>query len=173
MESRAGNAGEYDLFGGGGARVLRFRAQPEGGSKPSRRRYQAAYSHANGSSRFKIDVDLVHNELTFHRGSGDDYRAMLLDLAGHPPGLSRIPSPRSRLDSLSFDIEVIGLKLPAVQPALEANRAGGWLVVRAFVPSATDSFLLGTNEGQAAGEIVIARPKSTRAVVLTLAKVFG
>jgi hypothetical protein len=173
MESRAGNAGKYDPFGGGGARVLRFRAQPESGSKPSRRRYQAAYSHADGSSRFRVDIDLVQNELTFQRGADDDYRAMLLDLAGHPPGLSRIPAPRSRLDSLSLDMEVIGLKMAAVQPSLPAERSGGWLVVQAFVPGGTDSFLLGTNEGQAAGEIVIARPRSTRAVVLTLAKVFG
>lgn len=174
MESRAGSAGGYDHFAQAGARVFRFRAQPEMGSEPSRRCYKAAYSHGDGSSRFRIDIDLARHELTFHRGAGDDYRAMLLDLAGHPPGVSRIPSPQSRVGSLGFDMGLIGLKMPAVQGALTAaDRSGGWLVVQAFLPGGTDSFLLGTNEQQAAGEIVIPRPKSTRAVVLTLAKVFG
>lgn len=174
MESRADDAGGYDHFAQAGARVFRFRAQPDIASKPSQRCYKAAYSHADGSSRFRIDIDLVRNELTFHRGTVDDYRAMLLDLAGHPPGVSRIPPPQSRVGSLGFDMELIGLKMPAVQPALTAaDRSGGWLVVQAFLSGGTDSFLLGVNEQQAAGEIVIPRPKSTRAVVRTLAKVFG
>jgi len=172
MESPPG--GGFDPFAQAGPRSLRFRTQPEEKGDPSRRRYQAVYSHEDGWSRFKLALDLARHSLTFFRAPNEDYGPLLLDLAGRPPGIPRIPPPERRVDSLSFDIEVIGLKMASVQPrAGTGARSGEWSVVQAFVPGGSDSFLLGVNDRLAAGEIVIARPQSVRAVVLALATVFA
>lgn len=174
MDSPSAGSKSFDPFAQAGPRTLRFRTQPESGSEPTRRRYQAIYSHQDGWSRFKVAVDLARNSLTLYRSPEQDYTALLLDLAGRPPGISRVPPPKARVEALSLDIEVIGLKMASVQPGAGAGAKGGeWAVVQAFVPGGSDSFLFGTNDRLAAGEFVIGRPQSVRAVILTLAKVFA
>ena len=174
MKSPTGGAGDSDPFAQNGPRILRFRARREGQGDSTLRRYQATYSHSDGWSRFTIELDIAQNSLTLRRYPDDDYQEMLLDLAGRPPTIPRIPAPKNTVDSLGFDMEVIGFRMATVQREVtREGRSGDWTVVKAYLPGGADSFLLGTNEPLAAGEILIPRPESTRTVVLTLAKVFG
>ena len=98
---------------------------------------------------------------------------MLRELAGKPPeSLTPIPPPSRRIDSLTFDIEIIGLKMPRVG-AGAVGPAGDWLVVQAYLPRSTESFLLGVSNRLAAGEIIVSRPESGPTIVHVLTQVFG
>jgi hypothetical protein len=94
---------------------------------------------------------------------------------GKPTGsVTPLPIPRNRVDSLTLDVEILGLKMTRVDAgAFKAGRAGDWLVVQAFLPRSAESFLLGLNDRMNAGEIVVAKPDSVPAVVDTLSQVFG
>lgn len=156
-------------------RPLRFRAQAEPGGDPMRRRWQAIFSYGEGWSRFHFVINLNRNTLTIHRSLDVDYTAMLRALAGKPHGsLTPLPPPTTRVESLTFDTEIIGLKMSRVNAgAFRAGPEGDWLVVQAFVPRGSESFLLGVNDRLNAGEIVIPRPEAATSVVHAFLQVFG
>lgn len=156
-------------------RPLRFRTEAEPSGDPLRRRWQAVYSYGEGWSRFHIVINLNRHVLTLHRLSDADYSAMLRALAGRPEGsLTPLPPPSTRVESLSFDIEIVGLKMTRRNAgAFQADPSGEWLVVQAFVPCSVESFLLGVNDRLHAGELIMAKPESAPAVVRALSQVFG
>lgn len=156
-------------------RPLRFRVEAEPGGDPMRRRWQAVFSYGEGWARFKIVVNLSRNSLTFHRSLDADYTAMLRALAGKPSGsVTPLPPPASRVESLTFETEIVGLKMSRVDAgAFQAGPAGDWLVVQAFVPRGAESFLVGVNDRLNAGEIVITRAEAVPVVVHALSQVFG
>ncbi|UCC74717.1 MAG: hypothetical protein JSV86_09255 [Gemmatimonadota bacterium] len=140
-----------------------------------RRRWQAIYSYGEGWSRFQFVVNLSRNTLTFHRSLDADYTAMIRALAGRPPGsLTPLPVPTGKVESITLETEIVGLKMSRVDAgAFQAGPSGDWLVVQAFVPRSSESFLLGVNDRLNAGEIVIARPEAVPAVIHALSQVFG
>jgi hypothetical protein len=156
-------------------RPLRFRTEVEPGGDPMRRRWQAIYSYGEGWARFQIVANLSRNTLTLHRAVDADYSAMLEALAGGPQGsLTPLPPPTTKLESLTFDTEIIGLKMSRVDAGVfQAGPAGDWLVLQAFVPRGSESFLLGVNDRLNAAEIVIMRPEAMTAIVHALSQVFG
>jgi hypothetical protein len=156
-------------------RPLRFRAQAEPGGDPMRRRWQAIFSYGEGWTRFQFVVNLNRSTLTFHRSLDVDYTPMLRVLAGKSgASLTPLPPPTTRVDSLTFDVEIVGLKMSRVDAgAFKAGPAGDWLVVQAFVPRGSESFLVGVNDRLAAAEIVITRPEAAASVVHALTQVFG
>ena len=156
-------------------RPLRFRTEAQPSGDPLRRRWQAVYSYGEGWSRFYIVINLGRHVLTLQRLSDADYSAMLRALAGKPEGsLTPLPPPSTRVESLSFDIEIVGLKMTRQNAgAFRADASGDWLVVQAFVPRSVESFLLGVNDRLHAGELMMTKPESVPAVVRTLSQVFG
>ncbi len=156
-------------------RPLRFRAEAEPGGDPMRRRWQAIFSYGEGWSRFHFVVNLNRNTLTFHRSLDVDYTAMLRVLAGKTGvSLTPLPPPTTRVESLTFDTEIVGLKMSRVNAgAFKAGPEGDWLVVQAFVPRGSESFLVGVNDRLNAAEIVITRPETVTSVVHALTQVFG
>ncbi|KPK80157.1 MAG: hypothetical protein AMS25_09920 [Gemmatimonas sp. SM23_52] len=156
-------------------RPLRFRTEAEPSGDPLHRRWQAVYSYGEGWSRFHIVINLGRHVLTLQRLSDADYSAMLRALAGRPEGsLTPLPPPSIRVESLSFDLEVVGLKMARQNAgAFRADPSGDWLVVQAYLPRSVESFLLGVNDRLNAGELIIAKPESTPAVVRALSQVFG
>lgn len=164
---------------------FRFRANPEPGGDPSRRLYRVTYSHEEGWSYFNVAIDLSRSTCTFHRSSDADYSRLLSHIALVFTGKLELQGswPSGR-DSLTFDFELLGLRMSREIGAEIASRAalsgtfqpdpsGDWLVVQLFVPGSTDSFVLGLNDRMAAGEISLTRPDSGAAVVAALAEVFG
>lgn len=167
-------------------RPFRFRTDRDPrGTDQTRRRWQARYSHSGGWSLFEIAIDLEGVTCTFLRVGGADYRPLLLDLAqtliGEAVALPELPEPAARL---SLDANLVGLKmLRATASAAEAGAAptgpyrpdpnGDWLVVRAYVPDGTESFLLGVSDRVGTGEIVTPDTGSGEAVVRTLSRVFA
>jgi hypothetical protein len=156
-------------------RPLRFRAEAEPGGDPMRRRWQAIFSYGEGWARFHFVINLNRNTVTFHRSLDVDYTAMLRVLSGKSQGsLTPLPPPTSKVESLTFDTEIVGLKMSRVDAgAFRAGPAGDWLVVQAFVPRGSESFLLGVNDRLNAAEIVITRPEAVTPVVHALTQVFG
>ena len=156
-------------------RPLRFRAEAEPGGDPMRRRWQAIFSYGEGWSRFHFVINLNRNTLTFHRSLDVDYTAMLRALAGKPQGsLTPLPPSTTKVESLTFDTEIVGLKMSRVDAgAFKAGPEGDWLVVQAFVPRGSESFLVGVNDRLNAAEIVITRPEAITSVVHALTQVFG
>jgi hypothetical protein len=156
-------------------RPLRFRAEAEPGGDPMRRRWQAIFSYGEGWSRFHFVINLNRNTLTFHRSLDVDYSAMLRVLAGKPQvSLTPLPPATTKLESLTFDTEIVGLKMSRVNAgAFKAGPEGDWLVVQAFVPRGSESFLVGVNDRLNAAEIVITRPEAVTSVVHALTQVFG
>lgn len=152
---------------------VRFRAESEPGLDSLSRRWQATYSHGQNWSRFGIAIDLSRHTCTITRTPETGYAALLRELAGKPAdSLTPIPPPSRRVDSLTFDMDIIGLKMPRVR-AGATGPAGDWLVVQAYLPGSTESFLLGVSSRLAAGEIVVSRPEAGPAIVHTLSQVFG
>ena len=156
-------------------RPLRFRTEAEPGGDPMRRRWQAIYSYGEGWSRFQIVANLSRSTVTLHRSLDADYTAMLRALAGKANGsMTPLPPPTAKLESQTFETEIVGLKMTRVDAgAFQAGPAGDWLVMQAFVPRGAESFLLGVNDRLNAGEIIVARPESVPAVVQALLQVFG
>lgn len=156
-------------------RPLRFRAEAEPGGDPMRRRWQAVFSYGEGWARFHFVINLNRNTVTFHRALDVDYTAMLRMLAGRSQNsLTPLPPPTAKLESLTFDTEIVGLKMSRVDAgAFKAGPEGDWLVVQAFVPRGSESFLVGVNDRLNAAEIVITRPEAVTTVVHALAQVFG
>jgi hypothetical protein len=140
-----------------------------------RRRWQAIFSYGEGWARFHFVINLNRNTVTFHRSLDVDYTAMLRVLSGKSQGsLTPLPPPTSKVESLTFDTEIVGLKMSRVDAgAFRAGPAGDWLVVQAFVPRGSESFLLGVNDRLNAAEIVITRPEAVTPVVHALMQVFG
>ncbi len=154
---------------------VRFRTEREPGVDPMRRRWEATYAHRDGWSRFSIAVDLTRNSCTFFRSPDGDYTAMLRELAGKAAdSITPIPAPTRRLQLLTFDIEIVGLRMSRINSvAGPGGNSGDWLVVQAFVPGGAQSFLLGINDRLHTGEIVTSAPDSGVAVFHALSRVFG
>ncbi len=154
---------------------VRFRTEREPGIDPLRRRWGATYAHRDGWSRFTIALDLTRNSCTLFRSADADYRAMLRELAGkQADSLTPIPPPARRLQLLTFDIEVVGLRVSRINSGVaQGGNSGDWLVVQAFVPGGAQSFLLGINDRLHTGEIVTSTPDSGLAVFQALSQVFG
>ncbi len=155
---------------------VRFRTEREPGIDPMRRRWEATYAHRDGWSRFAIALDLAHNSCTLFRSPDGDYRAMLRELAGkQADSLTPIPPPTRRLKLLTFDMEVIGLRMSRINSnaGSSGGDSGDWLVIQAFVPGGAQSFLLGINDRLQTGEIVTSTPDSGVAVFQALSQVFG
>ncbi|MGD8868560.1 MAG: hypothetical protein PVI01_13055 [Gemmatimonadales bacterium] len=155
---------------------VRFRTESEMGLGALQRRWQATHSSAKGWSCFKITIDLDRHRCTLGRVPETDYSALLRDLAGKTDeSLTPLPPPPRRVESLTFDIDIIGLKMSQVTPraAARGGPAGDWLVVQAYLPGSTESFLLGVSNRFSAGEIVVPKPESGRAVIQALSQVFG
>jgi hypothetical protein len=140
------------------------------------RRWQAIYAHGQGWARFRIAIDLGRQTCTLYRTPDSDYSAMLRELEGKSPdALTPIPKPAKKVDSLTFDVEVVGLKMPRVSPGATAaaGPAGDWLVVQAYLPGSTDHFLLGVSNRLGAGEFVVPKAESGPTVVHVLSQVFA
>lgn len=154
---------------------VRFRTETEMGLGALQRRWQATHSSGDSWSKFKIQIDLNRHRCTLARMRETDYSALLRDLAGKgDESLTPLPPPPRRVESLTFDIDIIGLKMSHVKPrAVTSGPAGDWLVVQAYLPGSSESFLLGISNRLSAGEIVIPKPESGRAVVQALSQVFG
>lgn len=154
---------------------LRFRTEAEPGGDPLRRRWQAVYSYGEGWSRFHVVVNLSRHQLTLHRLPDADYSAVLRALWGKPEGSQTpLPPPSRRVESLSFDIDIIGLKMSRQSAgSFRAGPEGDWLVVQAYVPRSVEWFLLGVNDRLNAGELVITKSEAVPAVVQALSQVFG
>lgn len=154
---------------------LRFRTETEMGLGALQRRWQATHSSGESWSRFKIQIDLNRHRCTLARMPETDYSALLRDLAGKTEeSLTPLPPPSRRVGSLTFDIDIIGLKMSQVgRRAATSGPAGDWLVVQAYLPGSSESFLLGISNRLSAGEIVIPKPESGRAVFQALSQVFG
>ena len=137
-----------------------------------RRRWQAVFSHGEGWARFHFVINLDRHTLTFHRALDVDYTALLQMLAAGSE--QALTPPTARLESLSFEAEIVGLKMSRVDAgAFRAGPEGDWLVVQAFLPGSSESFLVGVNDRLKAGEIVITRPAAVAPVVHALTQVFG
>ena len=168
-----GRAGAQPVAAPAVAGHVRFRAESEPGQNSLNRRWQATYSHGQDWSHFGIAIDLSRQTCTLSRTAETDYSSLLRELAGKPPeSLTPIPPPSRRIDSLTFDIEIIGLKMPRVG-AGAVGPAGDWLVVQAYLPRSTESFLLGVSNRLEAGEIIVSRPESGPTIVHVLTQVFG
>jgi hypothetical protein len=155
---------------------VRFRTESEPGIDNLNRRWQAIYAHGQGWARFRVVIDLSRHICTFYRVPESDYSALLRELAGKSPeGMTPIPPPSKRVDSLSFDMDIVGLKMPRVRPGgtTTTGPAGDWLVVQAYLPGSTQSFLFGVSNRLGAGEIVVPKAEWGPAVVHSLAQVFG
>lgn len=153
---------------------LRFRTEAEPGGDPMRRRWKAVFSYGEGWSRFSIVVNLERGTLTLHRSLEADYSPMLRQLVGRPSALTPLPLPKRKLESMTFDVEILGYKLARISAGeFQAGRSGDWLVVQAFVPNSAQSFLVGVNDRLNAGEVVIPRAESEPAVFHVLSQVFG
>ncbi len=155
-------------------RPLRFRSKPEEGDEPVSRRWEAVYLYGDDRFPFNIELDLSRLTLTLYRQAEVNYSPMLRELAGWPFGLDITP-PHSgeSTRSLTLDVELIGLRMPGVHGSFGSGPAGEWLVVQAFLPRSAESFLLGVNDRQQAGEIAIPRSEDLEEVFQTLARVFG
>jgi hypothetical protein len=153
---------------------LRFRTRPEQADDPVRRRWEAVYLYGDERFPFIIELDMSRLTLTLRRLEDVDYSPMLRELAGWPFGLTTAHPPSGGpARSQTFDVEIIGLRMPGVHGSFGSGPAGGWLVVQAFLPRSAESFLLGVNDNREAGEIAIQRAESVETVVQALAEVFG
>lgn len=154
---------------------VRFRAESELGKGALERCWEAAYSVGDVWARFRIVVDLGRNTCTLSRTPDTDYGPLLRELAGKTKqSLTPLPTPPQRVDSLTLDVQIIGLKMSQVSAAaVPAGPAGDWLVAQAFLPGSTESFLLGVSNRLSAGEIVIPKPESAPAVLHVLSQIFG
>lgn len=151
---------------------LRFRTEAKPGGDPMRRRWEAIYSYGEGWARFDVVVNLTRSTLTLHRSLDADYSPMLRQLAG--PAGSSTPLPGRKVESMTFDVEILGYKMSRMSAGeFQVGRSGEWLVVQAFVPGSADSFLFGVNDRLNAGEIAVQSPRSMPAVLSTLSSVFG
>lgn len=154
---------------------VRFRTEREPGIDPMRRRWEAIFAHRDGWSRFAIALDLTRNSCTLFRAPDGDYKAMLRELAGKAvDSVTPLPPPTRRLQLLTFDVEVIGMRMSRINSGASlGGDAGDWMVVQAFVPGGAQSFLLGINDRLHTGEIVTSTAESGIAVFQTLSQVFG
>ncbi len=156
-------------------RPVRFRTEPQRSLDTTERIWQGVYSYADGWARFGITIDATLNRLTLRRSAGSDYGVMLLELVGKTAGAAlkkAVPGPS--VAQLSFEIEIVGVKLTRVSAGVfQPGPGGDWLVVQAFVPGGSESFLLGINDHMAAGELFIPQPESSPAILKALARVFG
>ncbi len=154
---------------------VRFRTESEMGMSALQRRWQAMYSYGDGWSRFKISVDLNRGKCTLVRAPDADYSAMLRELVGKTKeSLTPLPPPTRRVESLTFDVDIIGLKMSRVSAReVPSGPAGDWLVVQAYLPGSTESFLLGVSNRLSAGEIIVPKAESAPAVLQALSQVFG
>ncbi|UCF21197.1 MAG: hypothetical protein JSU87_07370 [Gemmatimonadota bacterium] len=160
---------------GGSGRPVRFRTEPQRSLDTAERIWQGVYSYADGWARFGITIDATLNRLTLRRSSGSDYSEMLHQLVGRAaePALNTaVRGPR--VEQLSFEMEIVGVKLTRVSAGVFKPGPGGdWLVVQAFVSGGSDAFLLGINDHMATGELFIPRSESSPVVLKALARVFG
>ncbi len=153
---------------------LRFRTEMEPSGDPMRRRWQAVYSYGEGWARFTMAVNLNRGTLTLHRTQDADYAPMLRQLMGKPSSVTPIPPATPKVESMSFDIEILGYKMTRINAGdFQAGGLGDWLVVQAYVPRSAESFVLGVNDRLNAGEIVIKRTQSVPAVLHVLSQIFG
>ncbi len=153
---------------------LRFRTEAEPGGDPMRRRWQAVYSYGEGWARFHIVVNLSRGTLTLHRSLEADYMPMLRQLIGKHNSMTLLRLPKQKVESMTFDIEILGYKMSRMNTGeFQSGPSGDWLVVQAFVPGSAESFLIGVNDRLNAGEIVIRREESTPVVFRVLSQVFG
>ncbi|MGD8698829.1 MAG: hypothetical protein PVJ43_06035 [Gemmatimonadales bacterium] len=154
---------------------VRFRTEREMGLGALQRRWLATHSWVDGQARFKITIDLDHGRLTLARTPEADYSALLEDLAGKDhESLTPLPPPSRRVESLTFDIDIIGLKMSRVNTReLAGGPAGDWLVVQAYLPGSSESFLLGVSNRLSAGEIVVPKAASGPSIIQALSEVFG
>lgn len=151
---------------------VRFRTESEPDVDPMRRRWQAIHTHGQVAARFQIRMDLGRNTCTILRMAGSDYTGLLAELAGTTS--ESLPQATHRANSLTFDIDIIGLKLPKVATQSAAvGPAGDWLVVQMYLPGSTESFLLGVSNRQGAGEISVPNAEAGPAVLHALKQVFG
>ena len=158
-----------------GAGHVRFRTESEPDVDPMRRRWQAIHTHGQGAARFQIRTDLGRNTCTISRTADSDYTALLRELAGKTSeSVTPVPPPTRRTDSLTFDIDINGLKLPKVASQSAAvGPAGDWLVVQVYLPGSTEWFLLGISDRQGAGEIFVPKAEAGPVVLHALNQVFG
>lgn len=160
---------------------FRFRTDTEPDTDPGVRRWGANYSHAAGWSPFRLVVDFGRNTCTFHRAVDEDYSRMLRDLARVLTGVDGpVPAITSKVESLTLDCELLGLKLSRSSAAAAGptgpflrDPPGEWQVVQIFVPAGRESFVLGVNDRQGSGEIAPIQLEFGPAVVQALAQVFG
>ena len=153
---------------------LRFRTEAEPGGDPMRRRWQAVYSYGEGWARFHMVVNLTRGTLTLHRSLEANYSPMLRQLMGRANSLTPLPLPTPKIESMTFDVEILGYKMTRVNAGdFQLGPSGDWLVVQAFVPGSAESFLVGVNDRLNTGEIVIRKEESAPAVLHVLSQVFG
>lgn len=154
---------------------VRFRAQRDPRSPPSRPSWDATYGHADGWARFRVVLDMAKHTVAFLRTSDDVYGPMLKALAGQRPGI-RVPSvPASeRHSSLTFDIQVMGTRMSRLSAGVFSPSAvGDWSVIQIFLPQSAESFILAFNDKTATGELVVPSIRSLQVVIKALAQVFG
>jgi hypothetical protein len=139
-----------------------------------RRCWEAIYSYGEGWSRFDVVVNLNRATLTLHRSLDAEYSAMLRQLAGNANSYTPLPVPARKVESMTFDVEILGYKMSRLNAGeFRPGRSGEWLVVQAFVPGSADSFLFSVNDRLNAGEIALQNPRSMPAVMNALVSVFG
>lgn len=153
---------------------LRFRTEIDPSADPMRRRWQAVYSYGEGWARFNIAVNLNRGTLALHRTQDADYAPMLRQLMGKPNSVTPIPPANPKVESMSFDIDILGYKMTRITAGeFQAAGLGDWLVVQAYVPRSAESFVMGVNDRMNTGEIVIPRTQSVPAVLHVLSQIFG
>ncbi len=153
---------------------LRFRTEARPGGDPMRRCWEAIFSYGEGWARFDVVVNLSRATLTLHRSLDADYSAMLRQLLGKTNSLTPIPRSPRKVESMTFDIEILGYKMSRQGAGeFQPGRSGDWLVVQAFLPGSADSFLFSVNDRLNAGEIAIQNARSMPTVANTLMMVFG
>ncbi|NIR44296.1 MAG: hypothetical protein GWN99_00035 [Gemmatimonadetes bacterium] len=139
-----------------------------------RRCWEAIFSYGEGWARFDVVVNLNRGTLTLHRSLDADYSPMLRQLLGKSNSLTPIPQSSRKVESMTFDVEILGYKMSR-QGAGEfrPGRSGDWLVVQSFLPGSADSFLFSVNDRLNAGELTIQNERSLPTVISTLMLVFG
>ncbi len=153
---------------------VRFRVQSQPGRTETQRRWQAAYAVGEEWRGFGISIDLGRGTCTFYRTAGQPLAALLQELSEQAAAAAPLSTPSRRLESLQLDAAVVGLRMPKVETVADrAGGAGDWLVVQVYLPGSAQSFLLGLNSSQGAGEIAVPTPDVLPAVVHTLAEVLG
>lgn len=168
-------------------KAFRFRSDRDPrATDQAHRRWQARYSHPGGWATFDLSVDLAGGACTFHRVKGTDYSALLADLTRSlmGPG-ARLPRTSEPVERIALETTVVGLKMArgtgsvrdlggdsAHAGPFRADPSGEWLVVRAFVPDGSESFLLAVSDRLGAAEIVVPSTEAGAAALRTLGPVF-